>query len=234
MKVRLARVIWNGGWPALFTVGQVLAVELPPKAFSDLGSTDFHLRETAQGELLEWGRQQPEPAKDELLQQVKNSPDPEVRMRCLAILRDLVNDDYSKEGSGYMGIGLRGEIANVPGDPKPRSVIRVMQVQPDTPAKHAGIVVDDLIVGLDEEIWYEADAYATFQAKIKAMKPYTKVKLKILRKGELSDVDVLLMRRPVVADNPSSIPFRVDPEGPERASKEAYFREWLSGRNPPK
>lgn len=129
-----------------------------------------------------------------------------------------------------MGIGLRGEMANVPGDPKPRSVIRVIQVQPDTPAKRAGIVVDDLIVGLNEEIWYEADAYATFQEKIKAMKPYTKVKLKILKKGELSEVAVLLMRRPVMADNPFFSPFRVDPEGPERASKEAYFRQWLSDR----
>ena len=49
--------------------------------------------------------------------------DPEVRERCLAILRDLVNDEYLKDGEGYIGIRMQDEMATaVPGDVKPRGV----------------------------------------------------------------------------------------------------------------
>ena len=48
----------------------LIASELPAFAFSSLGSQQFSEREPAQLELLEWGRKQPDPAMDELLQAV--------------------------------------------------------------------------------------------------------------------------------------------------------------------
>ena len=127
---------------------------------------------------------------DELFRQSRIAEDPEARERCLSILRELVIDGYAKEGEGYIGIGLRPEIGNVPGDPNPRGVIRVTQVQPDTPAQKADIRLNDLIVGLDREVWHEVDASLVFREKIRMMKPNTKVELKILRDGVVSAVNI--------------------------------------------
>ncbi len=204
--------------------------ELPAKAFSNLGSHQFREREAAQLELLQWARANPEPAMTELLKESYGANDPEVRERCLNVLRDLVMDEYLNEGKGYIGIGLREEIANVPGDPKPRSVIRVTNVQPGSPGERAGLKFNDLVVGLEREIWYETNARPLFQQKIMDTKPNTEVVLKVLRNDEPIDITVKLIRRPVIAD---TLPFNapnVDPEGPERAAKEAYFRLWLSER----
>ena len=155
------------------------AVELPPNALLGLGSQQFSEREIAQVELLAWARVQPAPAMDELLRHSRMASDPEVRERCLSILRALVTDEYLKEGEGYLGIMLRDEIAEIPGEPKPRGVIRVQMVQPDSPAAHAGIRQNDMIVGINGEIWDEI----IFRANIRKMKPNVEVVLKILRDG---------------------------------------------------
>ncbi len=201
-------------------------MELPPTALSDLGSQQFREREAAQVELLDWARAQPGPAMNELLRQSQRANDPEVRERCLGILRDLVADEYLKEGEGYIGISLRDEIGDVPGEPNPRGVIRVIQVQADSPAERAGIRPNDLIVGINGEVWHET----LFRANVRMMKPNTKVGLKILRDGGLMDLNVTLGRRPLSADATFVPGQTFDPEAVERAAKEAYFRRWLSQR----
>lgn len=206
------------------------AVELPPNALLGLGSQQFSEREIAQVELLAWARVQPAPAMDELLRHSRMASDPEVRERCLSILRALVTDEYLKEGEGYLGIMLRDEIAEIPGEPKPRGVIRVQMVQPDSPAAHAGIRQNDMIVGINGEIWDEI----IFRANIRKMKPNVEVVLKILRDGGWVDLRVPLGRRPQSADNWIFPGQTFDPEAAERAAKEAYFRHWLSLRKLPK
>jgi len=203
------------------------SVEMPSKALSSLASQDFHERETAQSELLAWGRKQPEPAMAEFLRQSRISTDPEVRERCLKILRDLVSDEYLKEGEGFIGIGMKDDVANVPGDPKPRSVIRVTEVRPGTPGQVAGIQLNDLVAGLDGQTWHEGDASLLFREKIRAMKPNTKIELKILRDGGLIDLKLHLGRRPAMADNLFFNGQNIDPEAAERAAREAYFRSWM-------
>lgn len=202
------------------------AVELPSAALSGLGSQQFREREAAQLDLLDWARAKPGPAMTELLRQSQMADDPEVRERCLGVLRDLVTDEYLKEGEGYMGIGLRDEIGEVPGEPKPRGVIRVIQVAADSPAEHAGIRPNDLIAGINGEVWNET----LFRANVRMMKPNMKVDLKILRDGRLVNLKVTLGRRPLSADTPSFPGQTFDPEAVERAAKEAYFRRWLSQR----
>ena len=206
------------------------AVELPSKALSGLASQQFRDREIAQGELLAWARLQPASAMDELLRQSRMAIDPEVRERCLNILRILVTDEYLKEGEGYLGIMLKDEVSDIPGEPKPRGVIRVLMVQPDSPAEHAGIRQNDMIVGINGEIWQDV----TFRANIRKMKPNIEVDLKILRDGGRIDLKVPLGRRPVYADNSFFPGQTYDLEAAERAAKEAYFRHWLNLRKLPK
>ena len=206
------------------------AVELPLKAISGLGSQQFREREVAQVELLAWARAQPAPAMDELLRQSRIADDPEVRERCLSVLRTLVTDEYLKDGEGYLGIMLKDEISDIPGEPKPREVIRVLMVKADSPADHGGIRQNDMIVGVNGEIWQEV----IFRANIRKMNPNLKVDLKILRDGVWVDLKVPLGRRPANADGWIFPGQTYDPEAAERAAKEAYFRRWLSLRKLPK
>lgn len=212
-------------WGLAATILQVAAVELPSKALAGLSSQQFREREGAQVEVYGWARAQPGPAMDELLRQSRVADDPEVRERCLGVLRTLIVDEYLNEGEGYIGIGLKDEISDVPGEPKPLGVIRVTRVQADSPAERAGIRQNDLIVGINGEVW----PYILFQANVRLMKPNAKVELKILRDGEFVELKVTLVRRPLSAD-----PQIFDPEAMERAAKEAYFRRWLSLRKSPK
>lgn len=206
------------------------AVELPSKALAGLASQQFRDREIAQVELLAWARLQPAPAMDELLRQSRMAIDPEVRERCLNILRILVADEYLKDGDGYLGIMLKDEVADVPGEPKPRIVIRVLMVQPDSPAEHSGVRLNDMIVGVNGEIWQDA----TFRANIRKMKPNREVDLKILRDGGWINLKVPLGRRPAFADNSFFPGQTYDLKAADRAAKEAYFRHWLSLRKLPK
>ena len=212
--------------------GMSLADSPPLQAISKLESVIFDKREEGQSELLMWGKQFPVAAKTELLNQMRTSQSPEVRVRCTEVLKELVVDEYLKEGSGYMGIGFTGETVKVPADPKLRSVIRINHIQPNTPASHAGVLVGDCVVGLDADVWYDDRAQAAFQEKIKAKKPNTEVSLRILRDGKILVKSVTLIRRPIALDGLLPLNRRkIDFEGPERAAKEAYFRNWLETKN---
>jgi hypothetical protein len=205
------------------------ATEPPAQAIEGLGSAEFRRREIAQKELLEWGRKQPGQAMPELLLRSRSAADPEVRERCLSVLRSLVTDEYLKEGEGYIGIALalKDEIIELPGDPLPRHAIRVVEVREGTPGQRAGIQLNDLIVGLERETWQGVEASPLFREKIKTMKPNSNAELRILRNGDLMDLKVKLGRRPLMADmffNGQNF----DPEASERAAIETYFRRWLS------
>ena len=210
------------------------AIELPAGPLANLKSESFLTRESAQAELLAWARPQLEAAIEELYRYSKVADDPEVRDRCLAVLRDLVNDEYQKDGEGYIGIRMMEEIATVPGDPNPRSVIRVIQVMPDTAAQRAGLQINDLIAGLGDQVWREGTVTLLFGEKIRQYKPNTKITLKLLRNGNLMDLEVTLGKRPLFADNLLFDAQQVDLQAAEKAAKDAYFRRWLDRRKAPK
>lgn len=206
------------------------SLELPPESLANLKSEEFRQRESAQADLLAWARRQPDAAIDELFRLSRVADDPEVRERCLDVLRELVNDEYLKDGEGFIGIRMLDELANIPGDPKPRGVIRVIQVIPDSAAQKAGLQLNDLIAGLGDQVWPAGPVYLSFSEKIRQLKPNTKVTLKVLRNGNLMDIEVTLGRRSPAADNPFLDGRQVDLEAAERAAKEAYFRRWLERR----
>ena len=194
------------------------------RMYERLGSLQFKEREAAQVDLLYWGKSQPNSAMIELLRQSREASDPEVRKRCWDTLRDLVMDQYMKEGEGYLGIGLQTEMVEVPGEVKPRAAIRVLRIQPDTPATKAGIQENDLIVSVNGEMWPDP----VFREKIRMMKPETKLDLSIVREGKVMPLKVTLGRRPLIADAPFFNGQPINPGPAERVAKEAYFRRWLS------
>ncbi len=236
MKLRTTRKLGAISVFLSFSVGWLPiagAVDLPAKAYAALKSPVFREREAAELELLAWGRQQPEPAMTELLRQSRTADDPEVRERCLSVLRDLVTDEYLKDGDGYIGINMQNDTAVVPGDPNPCSVIRVTHVVADSAGLRAGLKMNDLIAGLDGQFWHEVPAAEPFAAKIRGLKPGAKVTLKILREGKLITLEVALGKRPPSLNNQFQNGSNFDPEAIERADREAYFRRWLSQKKLP-
>lgn len=203
------------------------AVEPPTAAMTELGSEDFQTREAAQGKLLDWARENQKPAMDALFRLSQDAPEPEVRGRCLAILRELVIDEYLKEGEGYVGIRMQEDVGQIPGDPKLRRLIRVIEVVPDSAAAQAGLRLNDLIAGLDGEVWHNQAASLAFTTKIRQLKPKTAVKLQILRDGALIDVEVILGRRPPIPENLFFNENQDDLDARERMKQDAHFRRWL-------
>lgn len=205
-------------------------LEPPPGPLSGLQSDEFRVRETAQVELLAWARQRPESAMDVLFRVSRSHADPEVRERCLAVLRELVNDQYLKEGEGFLGIRMQDEKALIPGEQAARSVLRVTQVLPDSAAQQAGMQPNDLIAGLNDKIWHDEAALVPFMNHVRQFKPGNRITLRVLRNGKMIDLPVTLGRRPLLADNPFLDQRQGDIEVAERAAKEAYFRRWMERR----
>ncbi|MEO7101464.1 MAG: PDZ domain-containing protein [Luteolibacter sp.] len=207
-------------------------IELPYKAFYDLRSQEFHAREAAESELLAWGRTQHEPAMVELLRQSRVADDPEVRERCMNILRELVTDEYLREGEeGYLGIGM-GNVPgpkNIPGQAAPCMAVRINLVVRNSAADKAGLKQNDLIVGLDDKFWHDGSAAQALTAQIRSKKPTMKATFKVLRDEKLIVITAVLGRLPESVKNGQSLSI---PEAAERAEKEAYFRRWLNQRQP--
>lgn len=203
---------------------------LPPALFLELTSKEFQKRETAEAAILAWSKTKPEPAKDELFTLSQSAEDPEARVRCLAVLRRLVFEEYKREGEGWIGISLMDDNVLVPGDDKLRSVIRVLAAMPASAAANAGIQPNDLIVGLADEVWHDVKASVSFMKKIRSLKPNDQVNLKILRAATLMDVTVTLSRRPVEADLQWFQGQAVDFQAVEQAAMENHFRLWLNDK----
>jgi PDZ domain len=205
-------------------------VEIPSGSLSNLSADQFRTRKHAEAEILAWARQRPAPAMDAIYGHSRTSPDPEVRERCLSILRDLVADEYLRDGEGYIGIRMQDEITNVPGDPKPRGAIRVIQVVAGSAAESAGLQLNDLIVGLNEEIWHERVISFAFGDRIRHFKPNAVVNLKVLRAGNLIELPVKLGRRPLFAENPFIEQTEEEIAEAEKAAQAAHFKRWLEDR----
>jgi len=206
-------------------------IELPAGPLANLRSEEFRTRESAQAELLAWARLQPEGVMNELLRHSRGDNDPEVRERCLAVLKELVNDEFLKDGEGFIGIQMLDELANIPGDPNPRGAVRVIMLVPDSAAQKAGLQLNDLIIGMGDQVWHELGASLVFRERIRQLKPNTKITLKVLRNGNPLEIEVKLGRRPITADLLFFDQRQFDPEAAERAAKDGYFRRWLERGN---
>ncbi|KAB2638116.1 MAG: PDZ domain-containing protein [Verrucomicrobia bacterium] len=221
-------------WPM-----RTAAIELPPAMMLGLQAENFAEREQAQAELLAWTRQRADASPEALYQQSRSAAEPEQRQRCLGVLRELVCDEYLRNGVGYVGFRMNPntEAVKVPGEDLPRFAVRVLQVEPDTPGHKAGLLGGDLLLGVDDIVWHQEDTSTVVSEKIKSFKAGTKVTLKLFREGKLVDLPLALGRRPAAAD---LLQFQfgfggmpIGPEaiaGAERTAKDEYFHRWLAAR----
>lgn len=217
-------------WILILSAASSDAADLPFKAIEGLGSEKFSQREEAENQLLEWGRKQPAIAMDELQKHSRISPDPEVRARCLDVLRSLVEDQYLREGEGYVGVALRDETVAVPGEPKPRNVIRIVSVMAGSPGSVAGLKPDDIIIGTGWKDWKDIQNETKLREELRKKPAFSRVTFTVLRAGKSIDIEITLGRRPPWADNAFPPQNEAERKALEKATKEAYFKQWLEAR----
>lgn len=212
------------------------ALELPQATLDGLKSERFAEREKAQKDLEAWARPQRVAAMDALFREFRNAGDAELRERCLAVLRSLVEDDYKLEGKGYMGVKMDSEMQKVklPGEAQPAYGVRLVMVEREAPAGRAGIEAQDLLLGFGDHRWAAQERPESITDHIKSYKPGTRVMAKIMRGDRLMEIPVVLERRPVLADRPLMFgPAGVVLPGPEefsaaeKVAKEEFFQRWL-------
>lgn len=214
----------------MVTLNPCMALELPSDVLNRLASEQFAVREKAQLELLDWARGHRDDAMDELFRQSRQADEPEVRQRCVAVLKELVNDEYLKTGQGYVGILMQDDLAQIKGEDKPRHVIRVGMIVPGTAGEKAGLQVNDVITGVNGQIWKDGPASLSFGNQIKGMKPGTKITLQLLKGEQIKNLEVTLSKRPVAIENNPFMDPTVDLSALEAAAKEEFFRQWMQSR----
>lgn len=231
MRFHLKSCIWIG--LGMLILGSAAAQVLPERMLSGLKSEQFKVREQAQAEMLEWARTNKAAAMDALFQQSQSAADPEQRARCLAVLRELVLEEFELQGEGFVGIQMLDVLATLKQGEKPEALraVRITHILPGMAAEAAGLKVNDTILGLNGKRWSHEVASVSFMDSIKKIKPGTKVRLEVLRIEELREVEVTLCRRPDL--NAVDPRFGLRPERIEarkQAEKDAYFRNWLEQR----
>ncbi|RYD45876.1 MAG: PDZ domain-containing protein [Verrucomicrobiaceae bacterium] len=222
-------MLTKGGLVAVIILFQLPAgaVGLPTAPLLKLASEQFSERESGEKELLEWSRERPEQAKSLLFKHLQETKDPEVRERCTSVLRDLVIADYFKNAQGYIGISLMDDVANVPGLPKPKAVVRVSLVERGSAGEKAGIRPNDLILKLGKDGGAVAQNTPRFQEAIRKLKPGQAVKLTVLRGAEIIELQVILGRRLLAPAGMMPNEQNLDREALDRAATEEHFRLWL-------
>jgi hypothetical protein len=210
------------------------AVEAIPDSsiLRKLGAENFRDREEAQAKLLEWGKERPDAAMTWLHGRMMSETDPELRRRFTAVLRELVLEDYRRNGNGYIGIFMMPVAVKVPGDQGKRFGIGITNLVPDSAGAKAGLAPGDVIIAAGGTSWKSEDAMELFQRQIRGQKPGFKMELKVLRKNQEIDVSVILERRPVGEANRG--PFAPAPDLARQKKKEedADFEKWLKDRIP--
>jgi hypothetical protein len=213
-----------------------LPAEVVPKVIlKAMESEDFKERESAQSDLLSWVRKNPKAAVAELLRYSTEggSSSPEVRERCMQVLRQLAADDFAKEGDGYLGVRMNDRMVRMPGNQHDRWAVVVIEVVADSAAAKSGLKAGDAIVGLGDQTW-EQEASKPFSEQIRKHKPGTRVRLSVLRDGGLQEMRVELGRRPADAEQ---LLLGADPEGQkalEQRAKDAHFQRWLLEKKGPR
>lgn len=221
--------------PVCFLLGLILLVpcvaEIPAALLKQLAADEFKLRQSAEKELTDWAFDNREAAYHTLFQHSREHTDAEVRVRCLSILRRLVGDVYDSEGEGYVGIRMKDETMQLPGQEEVAvAVLQVLEVMPDSPAAKGGLLVGDTIVSLEQAGWKRLPASDDFRNRIKSIQPRSLVTLQVLRGREMKDIQIRLARRPAAAENPFEIPNQEQINAVEEVQREEHFKKWLLDR----
>jgi predicted metalloprotease with PDZ domain len=202
------------------------AEQVPKHLLDGLSSEQFKIRETSETELQKWTNEKGLAGIKAICKVQQESNDPEVRFRCLRVLRSQSDQDYLKDGEGYLGVQLWEEMLDVPGDKKPRACVRITFVIPGSQAEKAGMKVGDVITSMDGTKWYERGALEQLIQTVASYNPLKKVVFEIKRPGEdeLIEVPVILGKRPV---KDLSMMYYSDLDKLEKDARDKHFEEWL-------
>lgn len=207
------------------TAGSAQEARIPPLIYEGLAAEKFADRESAQRQLLEWSRKLPEKSLPLLYRQSQEAPDPEIRSRCLGVLKDLVIEREYK-ADGFLGIGMSEVGVELPNKGGATQAIRVTMVVVGSGAEQAGITAGALIVGLDDQTWKKEGMMGEFSGKIRNLKPGNEVTLQLLENGGIVRKKVKLGERPIASLDPEN----EEPAMANQRAKDLFFRQWLDKR----
>ena len=205
----------------------VFSLNPPELLVSGLASEDFRERNKAQDELLNWAQSNGPDGGNAIHTLTTTSDEPEVRLRCVEILRSLSDRDYLSDGKGYLGIEFNEEGINGGEGEKGTVGIRITRVVRGSPAEAAGLLHGDTIIALNGVNWNDAGAEQDFIKKIADTKPLEEIVLKISRgNAEPVEIKVRLGKRPLedlrgIGD---------DLDFFDQKAREDHFRKWLEAQ----
>lgn len=220
----MTRVIQKA-FALFFLISALLGKDPAPEHLvKGITADDFADREIAQKQLLEWSLKNPNTSASALINLLDNDVDPEVRKRCLVVLRALADADYLAVGQGYIGIMMQEEMLEAGDEGVAPMGIRVLNVMAGTAAEKADLRAGDMIISLDGKGWKGIGAVTEFSEIVAAKKPLADVTLTIRRGGAIPiDVKLKLGKRPI----PDLRAAGGDLRGLEELAKERHFNEWM-------
>lgn len=217
-------------------------VALPPELLARLLAEAFVERKAAEMALLEWARNQPPAALDEIFRQSRNASEPEIRVRCFNVLRTLVEEERLRNGEGYLGVQMNVgvEPVAIQGERQPRFAIRLMRVEDDTPAHKAGLTAGDLLLAVNGTTWTQNTVSEDVSRAIRSLKAGTPAVLTLCRDAKAVEIKVELARRPAEAEvmrRAAAFGFFGDAgmleqlaAAQEEKARESYLRAWIARR----
>lgn len=129
---------------ALWAAGQLAAAPEIAPLISRLADDSFQERERAARDLLEMAKSRGAEVQPALVDAMRHSPEPEVRHRSKELLMKMFTSTV-----GYVGVRY-GPDNFIDKMGKVRLGVRIIWVEPGSPAEIAGILPMDVIVALDE------------------------------------------------------------------------------------
>ncbi|WP_367870966.1 PDZ domain-containing protein [Luteolibacter sp. Populi] len=144
----------------------------------NLASDDFKTREAGSAGLVQRAKSDIAAVRDLCLRHYLKSPDPEIRIRCKEILRDLMLDSY-----GFLGVHHRS--MTYPGkDGKPKRAVEIMTAVEGQPAHAAGLRPGDIITEFNGHPLDVPDPTDEFGRRIRLCGAGRKVTIKFRRAGK--------------------------------------------------
>lgn len=208
---------------SVILAGLALAETVPQQWLEGLASEQFKVRESSQAEIEKWVDEKGSAGVAAIYRIHLNSDDPEVRLRCLRVLRSRSDKDYLNDGQGYLGVQLGDEILDLPGNNEPIAGIRVNYIMPGSQAELAGIKAGDVIILMDGK---KIESAEEFIKTVASYKPLRKVVFAVKRPGaeQLVEISAILGKRPVEDLRKM---YYSDLGKLEKEARDRHFEEWL-------
>lgn len=185
---------------------------------SQLGSSLFAKRESAQFQLRELANIEPDMLISNLVNVLVTIDDPEIVVRTKEILREVVITRFYRK-KGFLGISLSQDDTLLSVGEKVTLPINVMQVLPKTAALTNGVLIGDKIVQVDEHVCATNFGVEEFVKYVSGKGAGAKMVLTVWRSGKTETMEITLGERPSLPGEPSV-----------ESDKERFFQEWLKNQ----